>query len=137
MALAAGHRPCGLCRRDAYQAYRDAVTGGVGASEPLRSTELDRRLVAERHRRGRGIDRAADRIVSTASWRDLPDGTVVVDEEDKPCLVVEDRLLDFTFGGWADPAPRPRSGAARVLTPSTSVLALANGFRPLLHPTAS
>ena len=30
VALAAGHRPCALCRRDDYLAYRSAVTAGFG-----------------------------------------------------------------------------------------------------------
>ena len=37
VALAAGHRPCGLCRRDAYRAYRDAVSTARGAAAPLAS----------------------------------------------------------------------------------------------------
>ena len=61
VALAAGHRPCAQCRREAYRDYRDAVSASVGAPAPLRSTELDARLNAERLRRGRGLDRAADR----------------------------------------------------------------------------
>jgi hypothetical protein len=136
VALAAGHRPCGLCRRHAYHAYRDAVTRGVGASEPLKASDLDRRLVAERHRRGRGIERAADRIVWTAPWPDLPDGTVVVDDDQQARLVVEERLFTFSFAGWRDATSRPASGVARILTPPTSVHALANGYVPMLHATA-
>ena len=50
-------------------------------------------------------------------------------------MLVGDRSLLFGFGGWHAPAPRPR-GEVEVLTPPTSVLALANGFVPLLHPSA-
>jgi hypothetical protein len=35
VALAAGHRPCALCRRDAYDAYRQAwvaIAGRIGAA---------------------------------------------------------------------------------------------------------
>ena len=49
----------------------------------------------------------------------------------------EDRLLRFTFAGWAEPRSRPRTGRVDVLTPPTSVTALANGYTPVLHPTAA
>ena len=48
VALAAGHRPCGLCRREAYRSYRGAVTAAVGSSTPLSAGELNRRLASER-----------------------------------------------------------------------------------------
>ncbi len=135
VALAAGHRPCGLCRREEYLAYRDGVLRGLRRDRPPRSTELDALLAAERLRRGRGPERANDRITWTAPAHDLPDGTVVVQDR-TPRLLRGERSLAFSFGGWHDPSPRPR-GSTVVLTPPTSVLALANGFAPLLHPSAS
>jgi hypothetical protein len=136
VALAAGHRPCGLCRRDDHHRYRDAVGAAEDASRPILASELDRRLMAERLRRGRGIDRRTDRVLWGAPFDDLPDGTVVVDGDGTPALVVEDRLHRFTFDGWSPPTARPRRTEATVLTPPTSVAALAHGFRPTLHPTA-
>jgi hypothetical protein len=108
----------------------DAVAGARTAPD------LDRRLVAERHRRGRGLNRAGDRILWTADIRSLPSGTVVVGREDKARLVVRDRLLAFDFDGWRSPVARPRRGDMRVLTPPVSVEALGNGFEPVLHPSA-
>jgi hypothetical protein len=66
----------------------------------------------------------------------VPDGTVVLDEEHQPCLVLGDQLLRFTFGAWMVAAPRPRQGTAAVLTPPTSVAALQHGYVPTLHPSA-
>ncbi|MDX2381300.1 MAG: hypothetical protein QNM02_16255, partial [Acidimicrobiia bacterium] len=54
VALAAGHRPCGLCRRTDYLAYRQAVTTAVRADKPVLADQLNRRLAFERLRRGRG-----------------------------------------------------------------------------------
>ncbi len=136
VALAAGHRPCATCRREDYRAYRDGVTVALGADAPVLASELDARLHAERHRRGRGVDRAGDRLLWEGDAPDLPDGTVVVDDAEVLRLLVDDRSLAFTFFGWHDPAARP-SGAVRVLTPPTSVAALAAGFAPTLHPSAS
>jgi hypothetical protein len=135
VALAAGHRPCATCRRADYAAYRAAVTRAVDSSAPLLASQLNERLQAERHRRGRGLVRAGDRIVWSAPFAELPDGTVIA-APDRSCrLVVEERLLRFSFEGWVDATPRPFVGEATVLTPPTSVAALACGYQPLLHPS--
>jgi hypothetical protein len=127
VALAAGHRPCGECRHADYRAYRDAV------GSDLRAPELNRMLAAQRLRRGRGLARGGDRNTWTARSVDLPDGAVVL--TDGPRLVLGARLHAFSFDGWHDPVPRP-AGELTVLTPPTSVLALARGFAPRLHPSA-
>ncbi len=133
VALAAGHRPCGECRHRAYRAYRDAVSDAL--AEPVRAGGLNRRLASERLRRGRGLSRAADRRTWSAPGGELPDGAVVL--TGGPHLVLGGRLLAFSFAGWRAAAPRPRGGLElEVLTPRTSVLALARGFAPQLHPSA-
>ena len=135
VALAAGHRPCGLCRRDDYVAYRDGVDEGLDGLERPWASTLNGRLAAERLRRGRGIDRAAHRRTWTADADALPDGTVVIDAGTAR-LLVGDRSLAFGFDGWHSPMPRP-TGAVDVLTPPTSVLALSHGYRPTLHESAA
>ena len=135
VALAAGHRPCGLCRRDAYRSYRDAVTRAIGSARPLLAHELNRRLAAERHHRGRGLDRAGDRRLWEADVDDLPPGTVIVDGDRQPRLLLDDSLSRFTFDGWTEPVERPRRRRVPVLTPPTSLTALANGYEPVLHPS--
>ena len=141
VALAAGHRPCATCRRADYVAYRDAVTsssfesGKVASPVPLRAWQLNDLLNSERLRRGRGLNRAHDRILWSAPLADLPDGTVVINSERMAHLVTDDRLLPFTFAGWGPAVLRP-SGTATVLTPPTSVEALRNGYIPALHSTA-
>ena len=138
VALAAGHRPCGLCRRADYLSYREAVTRAIDADPPLRAPALNRRLGYERLRRGRGLDRAADRILWEGPMDDLPSGTVVVNpDDDAPYLVTAHSLQAFSHAGWEAPSPRPGGVFAIVLTPPTSVAALANGFSPRLHPTAA
>jgi len=133
VALAAGHRPCALCRRDAYRAYRDALTRAFG--QRLRAAEINARLHRERLAPGRGLARAGDRLTWTAPFAALPDGTVVCTPDGVCRLVAGPRLHRFTFDGWCEPEPRP-SGLARVLTPPTSVTALAHGYVPVLHPSA-
>jgi hypothetical protein len=139
VALAAGHRPCALCRRDAYREYGEAVAAAAGGAV-LSADDLDRRLHDERRTaRGRGGSRAGGgRALWTADLADLPDATVIVDDG-VPTLVLEGHRLPFHFDGWGPPLPGPIAGAGSVLvlTPATSVAALRNGFRPVLHPSAT
>ena len=136
VALAAGHRPCATCRRRDYLAYRDAVTLAVGAARPLRAWELNARLQRERLHPGRGLSRAKDRMVWTAAFNDLPEGTVVIGANGSCELFCGNQLLRYGFAGWTETTHKPPRGMATVLTPPTSVAALAHGFRPVLHASA-
>ena len=135
VALAAGHRPCGLCRRNDYMAYRQAVRVGLGTDEWVSATDLNRMLSRERLERGKGVSRARDRKPWGADIGDLPSGVVIACQR-RPRLVTESLLLEFGFGGWSNPVARPANGTVAVLTPPVSVLALANGFSPTLHRSA-
>lgn len=136
VALAAGHRPCGLCRRDDYFSYRAAVERGTGSDQTITASDLNRRLARERLNRGRGLSRGRDRKTWVSRIGELPDGTVIVDGARRPFLLLGEGMFEFGFGGWVNPKPRPGTGEVSVLSPPTSVLALANGFRPLIHDSA-
>jgi hypothetical protein len=114
VGLAAGHRPCAECRRQAYRAYLDAV-GIKGAPE------LNARL-----RDSRNASRA---IASVAS---LPDG-VFVESAEGPELTWHGALHRWTPDGYV--GSRPATGSASVLTPELSVRALRNGYLPTVHPS--
>lgn len=137
VALAAGHRPCGECRHADYVAYQRGVTVGLGRDRPVGATELNRRLRTERLHptRTRTLDRAGDRRTWRAPASALPDGTVVV-VDGTAYLLGAETLRPFSFAGWGSARAMP-SGELTVLTPPTSVLALAHGYRPTLHPSAS
>jgi len=136
VGLAAGHRPCGLCRRDAYSDYRYAVTRASRVSRPMSADDLNRLLAGQRHVRGRGLDRAPDRRLWSERIERLPSGTVIVAGDGAAKLVLDDRLLTFGFDGWHHPERRPSGDLVEVLTPPCSVSALWHGFAPVLHPTA-
>ncbi len=141
VALAAGHRPCGLCRRSDYLAYRASVTTALQADGPVLATQLNRRLSAERHRRGRGLSRSADRLLWSAPYGTLPPGTVIIGPGgDVPHLVTPNDLRPFAFTGWGMPV-RSSLGVGEtddvmVVTPPTSVAALRHGYRPQLDSSA-
>src|SRR4029077_10963548 len=81
VALAAGHRPCATCRRDAYRSYRDSLTTALGRDRPVHAFEINALLNAERLRRGRGLSRGSDRLLWTTALDDLPDGAILVGEK--------------------------------------------------------
>jgi len=135
VALAAGHRPCGLCRRPAYDSYRKGVARALGIEESPTADQLNRMLAAERLAPGRGMERAGDRLTWHADLASLPDGTVIL-AEGRPLLVRPNALYEFGFGGWTYTGPH-EDGKVAVLTPPTSVRALQNGFSAVLHQSAS
>jgi hypothetical protein len=128
-AFAAGHRPCALCRRDAFNSYRSAIAAAEGLSRPPSAKEIDARLATERLDRGRGIERAEDRRTWMARSGELPAGTVILANRRHPARLGEDGFRAFTFGGWDENANPISTDWLEVLTPPTSVAALRGGYR--------
>ncbi len=131
-ALAAGHRPCAECRYHAYVGYRNALAraGVVPISESAAS--LDARLHVER-----AVPRTFLQRPWTADLKDLPNGTMI--ELGGLCLLVAGgSLLQWSFEGYhlAGEASGLAPGSVTVLTPETSVRALAAGYEPAVHETA-
>jgi hypothetical protein len=134
VALAAGHRPCALCRRPDYNAYRSAwvagaaeQAGGPAAPQPAglpRAQELDRQLHQERIVRG-----SHRRRVHPMRWPALPDATFVA-LDGEPHLVLADRLHRWSPQGYSGAGSRPRTGTVEVITPPSTVAALRGGYRP-------
>lgn len=125
-ALAAGHRPCGECRRDALNRYRAALGKDETASLPL--AEIDRCLHGERTDRRTRQSRPHDTDIGS-----LPDGAMILtpDGPSRCALIDGDALYPWTETGYGAPLSRPLRGAVAVLTPPTSVQALANGYRAM------
>jgi len=117
-ALAAGHRPCGLCRRDDYRRVL-AVTGFGGADA------IDLVLQGQRTGQRPRVEVAA-----------LPDGAFVM-LDDAPHLVVDGAVRRWSPGGYGPKRRAPKSAA--LITPQVLVPVLAAGWAPLvpfLHPSA-
>jgi hypothetical protein len=119
VALAAGHRPCALCRRAAYNAYRAAWAAG-GA--PPSHDEMDRVLHVERV-----IGGSRQQRVHLVDWSDLPDGAFVGDGR-YPALVRGRHLVAWTCAGYGDRRRRPRHGTAKLITPPSTVAVLQAGY---------
>lgn len=130
-ALAAGHRPCGECRRAALDAYRSALAAATG--EWLTPAAIDRRLnvarLAWRPDRRRRQQRTL--VVDPAV---LPAGALVSAGRDA-WLWYADRLWRWSAEGYGAPQRPDPAVTYRCLTPQPSLDALRHGYRPLLHPT--
>ena len=139
VALAAGHRPCALCRRPDFDRWCDAWAAAFGARE--RVDPMDRRLHADRvdpawhrgsgGRGGQGWQRRNER-----PWVDLPVGAFVA-RAGTPALVLADRVVPWSSDGYGPEVARPERGTATVLTPSCTVEVLLRGYTPVVHPTAT
>lgn len=128
-ALAAGHRPCMECRRPDALAYRAALTRGLSLSQTPLFPEIDARLDRER-RDGRTKRRHA------MPAEGLPDGTMIEAPGTAVPLALRGALAwPWSPEGYGAPFPRPR-GEVMALTPPTTLAALADGYRPLWHPSA-
>jgi hypothetical protein len=121
VSFAAGHRPCGECRRTAYNDYRDAWATGLG-EEPPSARTMNRRLHAERLYRGTHHRRLHER-----AWAELPDGAFVR-QGDAPALVLGGALVEWTFDGYGARRPRPVRGSAEVITPPSTLAVLRAGY---------
>jgi hypothetical protein len=126
VALAAGHRPCFLCRRDAAEAFRSAWATAKGHTKPS-AGEIDAMLHEERLEGGR-----KRRHDVPGDIADLPNGTVVC-IADEAFTVVERKVFRWTEAGY-DP-PRTIFRADSLITPPSSVMALRAGYRAVLHPS--
>ena len=129
VAMAAGHRPCALCRRADYNAYRAAWVEALGAPVP-KAWQMDRRLHGERIFRG-----TRRRRFHPVPWRFVPSGAFVR-WDGEPCLVLDDAVLHWSTQGYGRRRSRPRSGDVELITPPATVAALRAGYRPQIDPAA-
>jgi hypothetical protein len=117
-ALAAGHRPCFLCRRADAEAFRGAFAAHSGRSAPEMDAVLQRERLAELPGR-----------YHMRPLAELPDGAMI-ERNGRPYAVRGAALLPWSFFGYGAAEPRPAHEKARVLTPPAIVAALAAGYRP-------
>ena len=127
VALAAGHRPCALCRRDAYTRFQSAWTAATG--QQAKAPVMDAALHAARLRSDREQRRFTARLTS------LPAGTFVL-WQGHPHLVGESGLQAHAPGGYRIALAKTRGAEVVVLTPAPIVDVLRAGYQPALHDTA-
>ena len=122
VAMAAGHRPCAFCRREAYNRFKDAW------GENLKAPQLDAVLHAARAESG-----ARSLQHHTAQADDLPAGTFI--KTDTFALLTRDAMLPYSENGYATPKHRPK-GTVTVMTSRPMINVLRCGYVPQIHPSA-
>jgi hypothetical protein len=127
VALAAGHRPCALCRRAEYSAFRAAWGRAFGAVAS--AAAMDQTLHTARICRETGGQKTY-----AADAESLPDGTFIR-THDRPVLITGASVLPHSPGGYGPPGPLP-AGRVTVMTPQPIVAVLSAGYRPRLHSSA-
>jgi hypothetical protein len=132
-ALAAGHRPCGECRRSDYRRFKAAwlsanAERGLGADPAIAA--LDREL----HRDRLGSD-GRQRTFAAALGR-LPDGVFVsLPDRGEPFLIWRDALWAWSPAGYVGSRARPAAIEVTVLTPRSTVAAIVAGYTATVHPS--
>jgi hypothetical protein len=127
-AFAAGHRPCFYCRRDDANAFRAAWEAG-NRTGGMHAPDIDAVLHAER------LDGKAKRLHALPMRLErLPDGAMVQAGKDN-YLIARGRALLWSWDGYRKVRDALRDTS--LLTPPSTLRALAAGYRPVLHPSAT
>jgi hypothetical protein len=135
-ALAAGHRPCAECRRERFNAFREAWLRGnpgiIGSQRPT-AVLIDDCLHAERLAANR-----SKRLFS-ANLNELPDGVFIRHKEwgEGAYLLWEDQMLTWSPEGYRERRPRPKREEVLILTPKSTVGAIQAGYVPEIHASAN
>jgi hypothetical protein len=128
VAFAAGHRPCGECRRSRFTAFKQAWMNAHPSTspEPVRAAEMDEIL-----HRARLEERRRKRTYE-AALNSLPNGAFV-EIHQTPYLVWSDALGWWTPEGYVTKERRPRNLTVTVLTPRPIVECFRHGYEPEIH----
>jgi hypothetical protein len=127
-ALSAGHRPCFFCRRDDANRFRAAWEAGNGVANVL-ARDID--AVLHRERLSAGKKRLHQ---LPAPIEQLADGAML-QETNESYLILQGRALKWSPAGYRA-APKALQDAM-LLTPPSTLRALAAGYRPVLHESAT
>jgi hypothetical protein len=126
VALAAGHRPCFHCRRQAAQQFRAAWAAAKGAPIPY-AAAIDAALHRER------LEGRRKRVHPLpAPIFELPDGTVVA-AAGSAFTLRAGQAYRWTNAGYDQPIALHHVDG--LLTPPSTLMALLAGYRPALHPS--
>lgn len=123
-ALAAGHRPCGQCRRDAFLLFCKAWSRASGGTVRAMAPVIDEVLHRERSRRG---NRSIVRHLEA-----LPAGAFVANEEGTAFRVIGRGVIAEWRGSTDDGAVEAREAQRfTLLTPPSIVAVLNAGYMPV------
>lgn len=130
-ALAAGHRPCYLCRRQAALSFARSLSASAGV-DGLRAPDIDRMLHAQRW-----ASAGVSRVPIGAKLIELPDGAVVM-SGDVPYALRGAFAFPWAPSGYGPPTARETllGGDVALITPPLTCQALHAGYDPVWHVSA-
>jgi hypothetical protein len=132
-ALAAGHRPCGECRRADYRDFKSAWLAGNqdrGLKPGVPIAVIDRELHQDR------VGPDTWQRTFSAELGALPDGVFVTMPGSADALLVwHGALWPWSPTGYGPPRDRPGQVVVTALTPRSTVCAIEAGYLPRLPPT--
>ena len=133
-ALAAGHRPCGECRRPDFLRFKAAwlAANPIGASA---RTSSSTRSTASSTGTGWSPTGGPRTHTSRSSARSPTGSFVVLPDAVEALLVWRGSLAPWSPAGYGAPRPSPRGEQVRVQTPRSTVAAIAAGYVPGVHPS--
>lgn len=126
VALAAGHRPCAECRRESFNAFKEAWRRAKGLDNLPFADEMDAGLHPARR----------NKAAYETPMDSLPDGCFV-QIQGRAWLVWSDTLSLWTPEGYAERSARPKDSIAAVLTPEPIVDCIRHGYKPEIHDSCS
>jgi hypothetical protein len=130
-ALSAGHRPCFECRRRDALAFADTLARARGTERP-KAPQIDALLA-----RDRAVPPDdASRVIEAVQISELPDG-VMVRQGAAFFVVLDGRLRPWSFAGYGPRIAGTRDKGFHLVTPAVTIEAIRQGYRPILHPSAT
>ena len=127
VALAAGHRPCGYCRRAAFDRWKMAWANAFGPWPGVAA--CDGRLHA-----ARAIPGARRLRIHEIAARALPDGAMFR-HDGRIFLRWAGKALPYAIDGYGPPGELPSKDVICLTNPVTLRL-ISAGYVPRLHPSA-
>jgi hypothetical protein len=129
VAFSAGHRPCAECRRERFNAFKDAWRRNSGDATLPFADDMDRELHPAR------IGNRGEKVTYEAELGSLPDGCFVR-FEGRAYLVDDGALLLWTPEGYSQREAVQENMVAIVLTPKPIVECFRQGYKPHIHESA-
>ncbi|MFC5584362.1 hypothetical protein ACFPOD_04500 [Nitratireductor kimnyeongensis] len=126
-ALAAGHRPCFFCRREAAMDFLSSVRE-VMKDQALKAPDVDEILHGQRL-----AATGKTQPIAAETLRDLPDGSMIALAEQAYALR-GGALYEWRSEGYGSAlSPEIVPPVVQLLTPALTVSALRQGYSPVWH----
>lgn len=126
-AFAAGHRPCGECRRQRYLEFKHLwVSVNLGKDpQKVKISEINRWMHQERVQAGK-------KVLFKSEPEKLPDGSMFA-IGDKAFLVYQNNFYLWSFSGYCSSPGLEIQREVEILTPKSIVNIFYAGFKPTVH----